>query len=140
MTEQELQTNVCDYLKFQYPYVIFHSDFGAGTKLSISQARRQARQSWGRGLPDLAIYEPTVHGKALFLELKREGVRLKKKNGEWATPHIAEQAEVLDKLEDKGYVALFAVGWEQAKTIIDAYLNEDDCLELVEDDDDTTVF
>lgn len=122
MKEQELQTNICQYLKLQYPDVIFSSDFGAGTKLTYGQARRQKMQSWGRGLPDLAIYQPIGDFKGLFIELKREGTRLKKKNGDWATPHIAEQAAVLERLNELDYVAAFAVGFDQAKELIDAYL------------------
>lgn len=58
----------------------------------------------------------------LFLELKKDGTRLKKKNGEWATEHIAEQAAVLEELSERGYCAEFAVGFEEAKKIIDEYL------------------
>lgn len=58
----------------------------------------------------------------LYLELKKEGTRLRKKNGDWATEHIAEQAKVLEKLRDRGYCAEFAVGFEAAKKIIDEYL------------------
>ena len=61
-----------------------------------------------------------AHG--LFLELKKEGTRLKKKDGEWASPHIAEQAEVLRKLRDRGYAAEFVVGFDEAKKVIDDYL------------------
>lgn len=60
------------------------------------------------------------HG--LYLELKKEGTRLRKKNGEWANDHIAEQADTLDKLRQRGYCAEFAVGFEKAKKIIDEYL------------------
>lgn len=58
----------------------------------------------------------------LMIELKREGTRLKKKNGDWATPHIAEQAKVLEQLHRRGYVAKFAVGFDEAKDIIDDYM------------------
>lgn len=58
----------------------------------------------------------------LFLELKKEGIRLKKNNGDWATEHIAEQADVLEKLRARGYCAEFAVGFDEAKQIIDEYL------------------
>lgn len=58
----------------------------------------------------------------LFLELKKEGTRLKKKNGDWATEHIAEQAKVLEGLRQRGYCAEFAVGYEEAVRIIDEYL------------------
>lgn len=58
----------------------------------------------------------------LFLELKREKTRLKKKDGTWASPHIAEQAEMLEQLRARGYGAEFAVGFDEAKEIIDNYL------------------
>lgn len=58
----------------------------------------------------------------LYIELKKEGTHLKKKNGDWATEHIAEQAKVLEDLRSRGYCAEFAVGFEEAKKIIDEYL------------------
>ena len=132
MAEAELQQQVADYLRLQYPKVMFHSDFGSGIKLTMGQAIKQKRQNGGRrAWPDMFIAEPAprcVDGSwkynwhGLFIELKKEGTRLKKKNGEWASPHIAEQNKVLDQLEDKGYMAEFAVGFDQAKEVIDNYL------------------
>ena len=58
----------------------------------------------------------------LFLEIKRDGTRLKKKNGEWSTTHIKEQANVLHRLRKRGYAAEFAIGFDEAKKLIDEYL------------------
>jgi hypothetical protein len=58
----------------------------------------------------------------LMIELKKQGTRLKKKDGTWASEHLAEQNEVLNALQKKGYAAYFAVGFEEAKQIIDDYL------------------
>lgn len=133
MTEAQLQANVAMYLRMQYPDVMFKSDFGSGVKLSPYQARMQKLQSGGRrGWPDLFIAEPVPrcvdggwkdewHG--LFIELKREGTRLKKKDGSWASEHIAEQYDVLDRLQFRGYRAEFAVGFEEAVNLIDEYLS-----------------
>ena len=130
MTESELQVAVADYIRLRYPNVLFHSDFGSGIKLTKGQAIKQKRQNGGRrGWPDMFIAEPRVwqlyyHWDyyGLFLELKKEGTRLRKKDGSWATAHIAEQAEILQTLQHKGYKARFAVGFEEAKKIIDEYL------------------
>ena len=123
MTESELQVMVADYLRLQYPDILFHSDFGSGIKLTIGQAVKQKRQNGGRrAWPDMVIAEPRGIYHGLYIELKKEGTRLKKKNGEWATPHIAEQAEVLDELKKRYYRAEFAVGFEEAKKLIDGYL------------------
>lgn len=143
MTESQLQEAVAGYLVTKYPDVMFHSDFGSGTKLTPTQAARQKRQNgYRKGWPDLFIAE-VVEARpvfeepywnnicrdwdcffGLFLELKKSGTRLKKKNGEWATEHIAEQAKVLEKLRQRGYCAEFAVGFDEAKKIIDEYLGD----------------
>lgn len=143
-TEAQLQEQIAQYIRLRYPDVLFHSDFGSGIKLTKGQAVRQKRQNGGlRAWPDMLIAkakkmpkdelrfepQPGVDGyglcpewHGLFIELKREGTRLKKKDGSWASEHIAEQAEVLQKLEDEDYIAMFAVGFDQAKMIIDDYL------------------
>jgi len=123
MKESDLQVQVADYLRLRYPDVQFHSDFGSGIKLTKGQAMKQYRQNGGRrGWPDLFIAEPAKGHHGLFIELKAKGVRLKKKDGTWASSHLEEQNEVLNKLQRKGYAAYFAVGFEEAKQIIDDYL------------------
>lgn len=123
MNEAELQKQVAIYIRMQYPDVIFHSDFGSGVKLTPWQAKMQKMQNGGRrAWPDMMVAEPVGKYHGLFIELKREGTRLKKKNGDWATEHIAEQSALLSELSDKGYKAEFAVGFEQALNLIDNYL------------------
>ena len=129
MKESDLQIAVADYLRLKYPNVMFHSDFGSGIKMTKGQAIKQKRQNGGRrGWPDMFIanrrydLENCVERHGLFLELKKDATRLHKKDGSWATDHIAEQAETLQALQDRGYEAYFAVGFENAKRIIDDYL------------------
>ena len=132
MKEADIQCHIADYLRMQYPGVIFHSDFGSGTKLTMGQAVRQKRLNGGRrAWPDMFIAEPMprcIDGgwdyeyNGLFIELKKEGTRIKKKNGEWASEHIAEQAYMLSELTARGYKADFALGFDQAKRLIDEYL------------------
>lgn len=77
----------------------------------------------GRAWPDLFIYEPRNGKHGLAIELKAEGVSVLLKNGDLpSNPHIREQAEVLRQLRDRGYAAEFAVGYAQARELIDAYL------------------
>lgn len=123
MNEAELQKQVAIYIRMQYPDVIFHSDFGSGVKLTPWQAKMQKMQNGGRrAWPDMMVAEPVGKYHGLFIELKREGTRLKKKSGDWATEHIAEQSALLSELSDKGYKAEFAVGFEQTLNLIDNYL------------------
>ena len=123
MKESDLQIMVADYLSIHYPKVLFHSDFGSGIKLTKGQAVKQKRQNGGRrGWPDILVAEPAKGCYGLFIELKKDGTRLKKKDGTWASAHLEEQNEVLNQLQKKGYAAYFAVGFEEAKQIIDDYL------------------
>mgnify|MGYP000984260708 CR=1 FL=1 len=138
-SEENLQIMVADYLRLQYPNVLFHSDYGSGIKLTIGQAVIQKRLNGGkRSWPDMFIAKKGVDRRdisecnrcialfpanGLFLELKKDGTRLKKKDGSWANEHIAEQAETLEQLRKEDYKAEFAVGFDEAKQIIDEYLS-----------------
>lgn len=144
-SEAQVQEKVAQYLVSVYPEVMFHSDFGSGVRLTPGQAAKQKRQNGGRSKwPDMTIAEPRLlTGKfkleewgfecgavptklacGLYIELKKDGTRLRKKSGEYVNEHIAKQAETLEKLRKRGYCAEFAVGFDEAKRIIDEYLGE----------------
>lgn len=129
--EESLQIAVCNYLRLQYPATIFMCDIASGMRMTIGQATKAKKMRSSRGQPDLFIaQQKVVEGDefnrythcGLFIELKREGVRLKKRDGSWADDHIREQASVLEALRNRGYRAVFAVGFDEAKSIIDDYL------------------
>ena len=124
MTELELQAQVADYIRLQYPDVIFHSDFGSGIKLTMGQAIKQKRLNGGRrAWPDMFLAEPRGKYSGLFIELKREGTRIFKKDGALvADEHIREQFDMLHDLRRKGYAAEFACGFDEAKKLIDDYM------------------
>lgn len=123
MNESNLQLMVCRYLKLQYHDVIFRSDFAAGIKMTVGQARKHKSMQQDRAYPDLFIAEPVGGYHGLFLELKRDGVRVILKDGTLTSDkHIREQADTLKVLYSKGYAAAFAVGFDQAKKIIDDYM------------------
>ena len=128
MKESTIQCHVADYLRLRYPNVLFHSDYGSGIRLTPGQARTQARQNGGRrAWPDMVLAEPREengrHYCGLYIELKRDGTRILKRDGSLvADGHIREQQALLTELEKRGYKACFAVGFDQAKQIIDEYL------------------
>ncbi|MBQ6396213.1 hypothetical protein IJH89_01345 [Candidatus Saccharibacteria bacterium] len=153
--EEEIQIQLAQYLAIAYPDVLFHSDIGSGVRLPIKLAKKAKDLNGGRrGWPDLFIAKRVaieydgqgeevrrrpVNGLisvepetrkikivgGLFIELKAEGIKLKKKNGEWVKEHFAEQAAVLEELRKAGYKAEFAVGFAEAKKLIDEYLDFD---------------
>lgn len=120
--ENDLHIAICKYLQHQYPKILFTSE-SSGLRVTISQARKLKSMRSCSGLPDIMIFEPRKNYHGLFLEVKREGTRIYKKNGELtADKHIREQEEILHQLKAKGYFAEFVVGFDEAKAIIDYYL------------------
>ena len=123
-SEADLQVQVADYLRLQYPSVMFHSDFGSGIKLTMGQAIKQKRQNGGRrAWPDMSLAEPRGKYHGAYIELKKAGTKIFTKKGTLvANEHIREQFDVLEQLRKRGYMAEFACGFDEAKEIIDKYL------------------
>jgi hypothetical protein len=123
--EQDVQLVVSRYVQLKYPDVIFCSE-SSGVRLTMGQAKRlKAMRSVDCKLPDMLIFEPKGSYKGLFLELKREGEAVFQKDG--VTPyagHVSEQHKTLERLKAKGYKAEFAIGTNEAISIIDNYMNQ----------------
>jgi len=131
--EDKIAQQVSDYLKLQYPQVIYHFDTGSGGTKSIGMAVRDKRLNPHRGYPDLFVpvvkpatstYTGLYHG--LYIELKattpylKDGITLKKNK------HLEEQNDIINRLKGEGYYACFCTGFEETKAIIDWYLTVGD--------------
>ena len=125
--EYDLQCQVSEYLRIQYPRVMFLSDTIASIKLTMpQQARNKKIQCQNFKCPDLLIFASrVVEGEqfsGLMIELKAEspykvdGYTLK------SNPHVEEQSRSLDKLSGEGYFTTFAWSFDMCKRIIDKYL------------------
>lgn len=128
--EENLQIQICDYLKIQYPRAFFTCE-SAGINRSIAAAKKAQRTRSNRGIPDLMIFNPSANGQyhSLFLELKKDDISIIVKIGERkgqlvANEHINEQYASILALRNIGHWADFAVGFEEAKRTIDAYFDK----------------
>ncbi len=121
--EEKVQMRLCRYVRVKYPHVIFECDLASGTKLTIGQAVKHKAMRFHRGMPDFRIFYPAFGFKGLFIELKKDGERIKKKNGEWKDKHLEEQAFIIDSLSLLGYKACFAVGMGEAIKAVDDYMS-----------------
>ncbi len=114
---------ICKWLRYQYPNVIFRSDFAAGMKMTIGQAMRNKTMQSEHGYPDLFIAECRNGMGGLFIEIKNGYDKIYKKNGTLKkSEHIESQAIMLGRLREKGYWATFATSFDEAREIIDLYL------------------
>lgn len=134
-TEENLHLKICNYLRKNYPDVLFRTDFSSGMKMTPGQAAKHKKFQKSRAWPDLFIAESGVvkfkegnliinlRKNGMFLELKADGVKLYKKDGTLRkNKHIEEQAEMLDKLRNENYYAEFAIGYKDAIEQIHEYL------------------
>lgn len=119
--EEEIQLALSLWMRYAFPDALFLSD-GSGVRLSKRTAVMMSKMRSTRGFPDMLIFEPRLGYVGLAIELKKEGTRLHKSNGEYATEHLKEQASVLAKLNARGWRAIFAVGFDAAKSEIEQYL------------------
>jgi len=123
MKEQDLHQQIVDYIKYQYPKVLFRTDFAAGIKMTIGQAVRHKKLQKCDKWPDLFIAQGNVFSNGLFIELKRSREEVFLKSGLFKkNKHIQEQKNMLCELEAKGYTAVFGCGFHDTKDIIDRYL------------------
>lgn len=124
MSEHQLYELIATFLRLQYPNVIYRFDLAADLKLTAGQAAKHKRLHPRRGYPDLFIAHPMGRYHGMFLELKKDGVKLYKRNGDFASEHIEEQWQMLGALTLRGYKAEFAIGYDDAVRQIKAYLGQ----------------
>lgn len=131
MKETDIYEQIAQYVNLQYRHIRPRPHFDlSGLWTPSHQARNMYGRLNMRAWPD--FFWPVLRTMAgstnvyfgLFIEVKRDGTRLKKRDGDWASTHIAEQAQVLDDLAEAGYLATFACGFDEAQRVIDSYMND----------------
>jgi hypothetical protein len=125
--EYYLQKCVCEFLRLQYPKVLFLSDSIASNKLTIpQQVRNKAIQKAGFSCPDLLILQPNNTYKGLFIELK-VSTPFKKDGGLKASAknHLINQWNTIQDLNQLGYFACFSWGLEMTINIINLYMKNE---------------
>ena len=134
MTEKQLHKSICDYIKLQYPKVLFNTDM-SGIKLTMGQAIQAKKLRSDDGYPDIVIYEIGLGMyHSLFLEIKKETPY--KKDGTLKKmiryehiggikvpyDHLERQNQMHIKLRKRAFKAEFVWSLDMAKEIIDDYL------------------
>jgi len=96
-----------------------------------NEAKRDAaaRKYWKlmggqAGLPDTEILDPYGPFNGLAIELKRTGFSLFRQDGRLRQDkHLQKQAAMLKEYRLRGWAAVFAVGIDQARKVVDSYFS-----------------
>ena len=122
--EDNLEEQISSYLQRRYPKTIFRFDSSASAKKSMFQAVRfkKLHGRWTKGYPDLIILEARNGYHGLFIELK--AVTPYKKDGTLKkSEHLERQEAYHSLLMDRGYLAVFGVGFDAVRLIVDTYMS-----------------
>lgn len=120
--EAYIQALLCNYLRTNYPDVVFTSDL-SGVRLPVGLAKQVKPLKSSRGIPDLIVLYPAGKYHGLALELKAEDAKVFNKQGKlYADAHHAEQFEVIHKLRTVGYAAFFVLGYHAARSCVEDYM------------------
>jgi hypothetical protein len=120
--EENFQIALSTYVMLQYPKVVFNSD-SSGLRLTIGQASRIKQMRSTHKHLDMFFAEPKGDYHGLYLELKATSDSPFLKDGTISIKkHVQEQLAQIMIMRKKGYAAYFAVGLDQAKVIIDRYM------------------
>ncbi len=123
MNEEKEQIALCEYMRLQYPSVIFSSDH-SGIRVSQGLANKVKKLHSENGIPDLTIYEPRGGYYGLCIELKATGNSPFRKTGMLRNnEHLRKQWKMLMRLDLKGYCSGFCTGFDEAKNTIDWYMS-----------------
>jgi hypothetical protein len=111
------------WVKMQHRGLLYHFDYGADALLTGRQAKERKDLSTEDKWPDIFFPEPRGVYYGLYIELKREDVKIYNSKGLFASDHVKRQAEMLEKLSLKGYYCKFAKGAAGARLVLEQYLN-----------------
>lgn len=122
--EEKEHQRVCKYLQTFYNDVIFTSD-ASGVRMPIGLSVKFSKLKSDRGIPDILILKANKKYHGLLIEMKRTGEVVYRKDGQLRkNEHLKEQSDLHKRLEKGGYYADFAIGYDQAVAIIDAYMKD----------------
>jgi hypothetical protein len=109
---------VCKHILKYHPSVFYQSDYFSflsyKSRLSLGVMRKT-------GSPDLFIAKRNPYHNGLYIEMKANGTKLFNRNGTLKST-MKPQSEVLLKLRNEGFAALFCVGANDAIFAIEQYL------------------
>lgn len=114
--EAQEQEALVEWFKLQYPDLILFA-IPNGLVRNPIQGALNARQGLVKGMPDLMLAKPVAPYAGLFLELKRPSYYMVTQG-----KVSIEQANMVKRLNDAGYLAVICYGWCDAKKIIMDYL------------------
>lgn len=115
--EEHLQVAVADYLRLQYPKILF-AHIANERQTTPQRGAKLKRMGVKAGMPDLLIFEQTSEFTCQALTINSGlAIELKIKPNKPSK----EQIEVLEAFDNRGWTTEVCYSFEHAKEVIDNY-------------------
>lgn len=109
--EKDEQIKLCAWMRKKNIFFFAIPNGGSRHRLEAYALKRAGLLP---GVPDLCVPIPSCGKHGLYIELKRQGP------GSKISP---EQEDVVERLNNNGYMATVCYGFEEAKSVVEDYLN-----------------
>jgi len=110
-TERDEQIQLIKYLRWNK---IPHYAVPNGGSRNPAEAKNLKAEGVSAGVPDVCIPVPNKEYHGLYIEMKRQkGGKVSEKQKEW-----------IEKLNKLGYLAVVCRGYEEAKEVVERYMEE----------------
>lgn len=123
LTEKKLKIAIADFLKLQYPRILFRIDYDQnaltiGKRVEICRLKNN-QSAW----PDIFIAEPNQYFHGLFVEVKASKNKIYRKGGELRQDkHLQTQIACMELLRKLDYYTSFTWSLEHFQEIMKCYL------------------
>ncbi len=126
--EDYLQIMVVNYIEHyiqpKYPSMRMIVNPFSSLKMPAYLMARMKKLGFKRGQPDIMITYNNGRNYGLAIELKKLGEKVFRKDGSLRkSQHLERQSNYLYDLERNGWVAEFAIGFDEARNLIDRYFS-----------------
>jgi hypothetical protein len=120
--EHDEQVALVSKIRLEMPDVLFYAVPNGG-KRHIKTAVDLRSEGVNSGVPDLCFCEPRGKYHGLYIEMKRRPKTLKSGKKSFSGITTSDnQKEFIQKLKDRGYMAIVCYGEDEAMSMLKEYL------------------
>lgn len=115
--EAQEQESLVEWFRLQYPELVLFA-IPNGLIRNAIQGALNVRQGLVKGMPDLMLAKPVPPYGGLFIELKRPSYYMVSQG-----KVSIEQRDMINRLNQAGYLAVVCYGWVEGQKVIQDYLS-----------------
>lgn len=123
MTRKRIFESVLAVMSKNYSDILIQTNFSTRIRANIIDILRNKSIIEPKTFPDIFIAEPRNGFHGLFIEIRTDARCVHKKDGSMKnTRNVKKASEMLQKLRQRGFLAMYGFGYTNTIAIIEEYL------------------